>query len=194
MNRLFLLFLLISSLVSNVVAQRSYSYVYDASGNRIQKVITGTVPFPSLAANPASVTTNEASTLVAGGCTGGSYSWSTGHQGVTTLSVYPCTTTNYMVSCTVPSCPNTKSTASVSVEQRNPYTNNILTSEKSGSWNDPTVWCCGRIPTLTDLVIIYPKHQVIISDNTAKAKNIKLEIPQSELKYTVGGLLQIQGN
>lgn len=193
MKNKYLLSLIFSLLLFKVAAQSNYTYVYDASGNRIQRVINGTVPFPVLTASPTSVSTNQQSTLLSNGC-GGTYTWSTGHQGINSLVVYPCVTTTYVVSCQIPSCPNVESKSQVTVEQTSPLTNTILTSEKSGNWNDPTVWCCGRIPTLNDLVFIYPRHQVIISDNTAKAKSLKLEIPMSELKYTIGGALKIQGN
>ncbi len=176
----------------SMVAQTTFQY--DIMGNRIQKVSIGSNPIPTLSANPTTVSSNQLSTLSASGCTGGNYSWSTGHQNITNLTVYPCITTTYYVYCTLPSCPTIKTQGQVSVQQLSPLTSNILTSEKTGNWNDPTVWCCGRVPTFSDAVIIYPTHMVTVTDNTAKAKSLKMEVPSSGIKYLNGGILQIKPN
>ena len=36
---------------------------------------------------------------------------------------------------------------------------------RRGNWNDPTVWSCNRIPTLTDVVQIATTHTVTLPDN-----------------------------
>jgi hypothetical protein len=180
--------------INTALAQSAIKLDYDGSGNRIRKVVTGNIPVPTLSASPSIVSTNQKSILSASGCIGGVYSWSTGHEAINSLSVYPCETKTYYVFCKIPTCPNVKSVKQITVQQLFPFTNNILTSEKSGNWNDPSVWCCGKTPTLNDLVIIYPKHQIVISDNTAKAKNLQMDAPMSELKYLAGGALQIKGN
>lgn len=40
-------------------------------------------------------------------------------------------------------------------------TNNV--SLKSGSWDDPSIWYCGYVPTLANHVIISPSHRVVIN-------------------------------
>ena len=40
-----------------------------------------------------------------------------------------------------------------------------MASLKSGDWNDPTVWSCGRIPTIYDEIIITGGHNIKIGDN-----------------------------
>ncbi|MES2797484.1 MAG: fibronectin type III domain-containing protein [Bacteroidota bacterium] len=60
-------------------------------------------------------------------------------------------------------------------------------SVKSGSWIDPTVWSCGRIPTNLDEVIINPTHVITIDENLIGiAKNL---VNCGELKFGVGSNL-----
>jgi hypothetical protein len=55
-------------------------------------------------------------------------------------------------------------------------------SIRSGLWDDPTIWSCGRIPTVNDRVTI--KHQVLVSSNyEAKAFNVL---------YTSSGQLELK--
>jgi hypothetical protein len=50
---------------------------------------------------------------------------------------------------------------------------NQCISLKSGQWNDPTTWSCGRIPTTLDEILINNGHSVTIGNNlNANAKNI----------------------
>lgn len=52
----------------------------------------------------------------------------------------------------------------------NPCDNNRNYTIKSGLWNDPSVWFCGRIPTENDDVIIKSPHTVTVPVGyTAKA-------------------------
>jgi ELWxxDGT repeat protein len=52
----------------------------------------------------------------------------------------------------------------------NPCDNNQNYSIKSGLWNDPSVWFCGRVPTENDAVIIKNSHTVTVPVGyTAKA-------------------------
>jgi endoglucanase len=63
----------------------------------------------------------------------------------------------------------------------------VVTSIKSGNWNDPTTWACGRTPTLTDRVMVQQNH--IITINTpvnAKAVDLK-----GKLTYASGGKLTL---
>lgn len=50
-----------------------------------------------------------------------------------------------------------------------------MTTIKSGNWNDPTIWSCGRIPNNQDVVTISAGHSVVLSAGaTAYAKEIKI--------------------
>ncbi|GAB3958323.1 hypothetical protein GCM10028805_52430 [Spirosoma harenae] len=49
----------------------------------------------------------------------------------------------------------------------------IVTSIKSGNWNDPTTWACGRVPTVTDQAVIQRGH-IITIDVPVRAKTLGL--------------------
>lgn len=63
----------------------------------------------------------------------------------------------------------------------------VMTSIKSGNWNDPTVWSCDRIPTFDDNVIISPTHIVTIPA-TFKADGFSLIIRGTLRKLATSGL------
>ncbi|MFD2933371.1 glycoside hydrolase family 9 protein [Spirosoma flavum] len=63
----------------------------------------------------------------------------------------------------------------------------IVTSVKSGNWNDPTTWACGRTPALTDRVVIQPNHVVSINA-LVNAKTMELK---GKLTYITGGKLTL---
>ncbi|PWK23023.1 concanavalin A-like lectin/glucanase superfamily protein [Arcicella aurantiaca] len=48
----------------------------------------------------------------------------------------------------------------------------MIYSINSGDWNSPTTWSCGRIPDVTDKVLIKAGHNVTVSANNAKAKKL----------------------
>jgi hypothetical protein len=48
-----------------------------------------------------------------------------------------------------------------------------LNTTKSGSWTNPTVWSCGRIPTSLDDIIISEGHSISVDQNViGNAKNL----------------------
>ncbi|GAB3776848.1 hypothetical protein GCM10028818_22940 [Spirosoma horti] len=47
---------------------------------------------------------------------------------------------------------------------------------RDGSWNDPTIWSCGRLPTSLDNVVIQPTHTVLLDSTMAEAVCHNLEI------------------
>lgn len=63
----------------------------------------------------------------------------------------------------------------------------VVTSVKSGNWNDPSTWVCGRIPTATDAVVIQ-KNTVVTVTGAAQAKQIAL---LGKLTYTNAGTVQL---
>ena len=51
---------------------------------------------------------------------------------------------------------------------------NELTSLRSGNWQDPQIWYCGRVPTTTDRVRIATSHQVILQQDVT-IRTLQLE-------------------
>lgn len=51
----------------------------------------------------------------------------------------------------------------------------ICESLRTGNWNDPGTWTCGREPTLSDVAMINAGHVVTVTTNTAKAKRIEFK-------------------
>ena len=66
------------------------------------------------------------------------------------------------------------------------YTN-IVTSVKSGSWNDVATWACGRVPAITDRVVIQSNHVVSINA-LVNAKTMELK---GKVTYVNGGKLTL---
>ncbi|MBD2699270.1 glycoside hydrolase family 9 protein [Spirosoma sp. BT702] len=64
----------------------------------------------------------------------------------------------------------------------------VMASVKSGSWNDPTTWACGRVPTNTENVLIQSGHNVTINAVTVNAKKLDL---RGKINYVNGGKLQL---
>ncbi len=61
---------------------------------------------------------------------------------------------------------------------------NELRTVRSGSWNDPATWSCGRVPTVTEPVVV--SHTVTVPTNyIAQAKQVG---------YTAGGRIVFQPN
>jgi hypothetical protein len=55
---------------------------------------------------------------------------------------------------------------------------NEQTSLKSGNWNDPTVWSCGIIPTVSQEILIKSQHTVTLlpSMGQQSCKNLRFEV------------------
>jgi hypothetical protein len=66
----------------------------------------------------------------------------------------------------------------------------MIYSLGSGNWNTPTTWSCGRVPDLTDKVLIKAGHTITISTNDAKAKKLldngQVSFANSTSKLTFG--------
>jgi hypothetical protein len=48
----------------------------------------------------------------------------------------------------------------------------MIYSLASGDWNTPATWSCGRVPNLSDKVLIKSGHNITISTNNANAKKL----------------------
>jgi Concanavalin A-like lectin/glucanases superfamily len=66
----------------------------------------------------------------------------------------------------------------------------MIYSLGSGSWNAPATWSCGRVPDLTDKVLIKAGHTVTIPTNDAKARKLvnngQVSLANSTSKLTFG--------
>ncbi|GAB4045166.1 GEVED domain-containing protein [Spirosoma litoris] len=95
-----------------------------------------------------------------------------------TFTVTPVISTTYTLANVLNGCA-TGTGSGIAVVTVNSCT--AMYTLKVGSWDDPTVWSCNRLPTQTDLVTI--GHQVTIPNGfIAKALQVN---------YTVGGQLAI---
>ena len=66
----------------------------------------------------------------------------------------------------------------------------MIYSLSSGDWNTPATWSCGRVPDLTDKVLIKSGHNVRVSTNNAKARKLlnngQVLLANSTSKLTFG--------
>jgi YD repeat-containing protein len=89
------------------------------------------------------------------------------------ISVSPSITTTYTLTSVSNSCGAGTVSGSALV------TVNACTSMytlKTGSWNDITVWSCGRVPMSTDIITVKLNHFITIpASYTANAKNVVYE-------------------
>ena len=64
-----------------------------------------------------------------------------------------------------------------------------MQSVKTGTWDDPSVWSCGRIPIVTDTVKINPEHTVTIANGQSATLNLLYLL--GTLNKEVGSVLNI---
>ncbi len=132
------------------------------------------VPQPTITQSPTQV--GASATLTASACNG-TINWYNSQTSTNSLGTglsfnTPILNSSlpYFADCTTASCKSTREKIDV-----------ILTSctqmvtIKTGSWNDPTVWSCNRIPTVLDSITISFSHIITIPDNyIAKLKDVIL--------------------
>jgi hypothetical protein len=142
-------------------------------------------------ANGVTILSGNTASLTATGCS--TYKWySQATGGLATFTGQNFTTpiltsnTNYYVACNaVTSCESARILVVVTVL---PCTQMI--SIKTGSWNDPTVWSCNRVPTATDNITINTGHNVTVPAGTFMVKNVT---DKGTLSYALNGILRILG-
>jgi YD repeat-containing protein len=89
------------------------------------------------------------------------------------ISVSPNITTTYSLTSVSNSC-GAGTVSGSAVVTVNACTN--MYTLKTGSWNDVTVWSCGRVPTSTDIITVKANHFITIpASYTANAKNVNYE-------------------
>jgi HYR domain len=64
-----------------------------------------------------------------------------------------------------------------------------MSTTKSGAWNDPTVWSCGRIPVATDPVTINSGHVITVPTGPFPVKNITYA--GGTIQLSTGGNIQL---
>ena len=65
----------------------------------------------------------------------------------------------------------------------------VMQTVKAGNWDDPTVWSCGRVPILTDAVLI--RHAVTVPGGfVAHAQKISFEVG-GKLSWGISARLQL---
>ncbi|QHV95640.1 hypothetical protein [Spirosoma endbachense] len=127
-------------------------------------------------------------TLIAYGCTG-KVEWSTGQTGNSAIIDVYGPVTQFTATCTKPYCASAGSAFTYVAGTSGCGTGDVLTTLKSGNWNDPSVWSCGRIPTLTDAVYLADGHLINVNV-TGYAKLLiqgggQLLYPSTEPYYTI---------
>ena len=85
----------------------------------------------------------------------------------------PSATKTYTVTSVANSCGTGTVSGSTTVTV-NPCTN--MYTQKTGNWNDITVWSCNRIPTNADIITVKQNHNITIpASYTGNAKNVIYE-------------------
>ncbi|WP_185155656.1 Ig-like domain-containing protein [Rudanella paleaurantiibacter] len=132
------------------------------------------------AGGPLSVSVGVSGTAVAYQWYKGSLSSPLGSQTSAVLSLTTLTSADagtYFCVISTPCGNLTSQTLQLSVGQ------GPLTSVKTGSWNDPMVWSCNRVPTVTDIVIL--RHPVSLpASYQAQVQRIVYEIGGSTILAT----------
>lgn len=86
--------------------------------------------------------------------------------------------TSYWVSCTKEYCESARLQVNVNLCTQ-------MYTLKTGSWNDITVWSCGRVPTSTDTITVKSNHFIAIpASYTANAKSVVFEAIGGKFIYT----------
>jgi hypothetical protein len=132
-------------------------YVYGANKNTRTEVRWRVVGDPNWTTASTVTSTNSInySYLILDGLTG-----STQYEWQSRMICSPTETSDYSVSVTF---------------QTNPPCTSMYTL-KTGSWNDVSVWSCGRLPASIDDVTIQAEHKVLLDSTMAEALCHNLEI------------------
>ncbi len=143
---------------------------FSASPTSGEKTINGPGAwFVKIASNcpnqtSASINRGDSLTLKANPCAG-IINWSNGMVG-TSIVIKPVFNTIYTATCSITCTSPVSSPFSVTV------TGGICETVKSGSWNDPTVWACGIVPTTNENVIINTGHTITNTGGIIRAKSL----------------------
>ena len=116
----------------------------------------------TVAASATFVRYGQPITLMAYGCSG-TIEWSSGQAGNSLIINAYGPVSQFTATCTKPYCPNAGAASAYVGGTTGCATGDVLTTVKSGNWNDPTVWSCGRVPTLNDEVYLGNGHIVSVN-------------------------------
>ncbi|AQG81123.1 M12 family metallo-peptidase [Spirosoma montaniterrae] len=147
----------------------------------------GCPPTPTIIASSTAISCQQSTSLTVTNCPG-TVAWSSGSSG-SSIVVAPTQTTTYTATCTQNGC----SSSQTSVIVVSPNT----VSRQSGSWTNPAIWSCNRVPDVLSPVTIQAGHIVTIPANiTAEAQSLRLlgsvnYLFNARLRFgsTVGSLL-----
>lgn len=193
-----LFFLIMASFGCLQLVQAQTTFTYDASGNRLAKVVTGQAAVASLsgsqtvtAGQPASLTvvlTGNApwSLTLAGGNSPVSFAGITSSPFI--CSVTPGSSTTYTLGVVRNSCGagTFGGSAFVTVISGNCT---VMFTVKDGLWSDPTVWSCNRVPVSADPVTV--NHVVIVpASYVANALRVSFGVGGGVV-YGVGSRLRL---
>lgn len=116
----------------------------------------GCPPIPTITQSASAITCQQSVTLTVTNCTG-TVAWLPGGGSGSSIVVSPTQTTNYTATCNLPSC-SASQQAEVQVALD-------MVSLQSGDWNDPGVWSCLRVPTVTTPLTISSGHTITLPAN-----------------------------
>lgn len=111
-------------------SQNRIDVLYDTSGNRISKKVTGNMPNFIVEAFIKEVWVGQPANLFAGNCINGNITWSNGITGGenSPISVAPNTTSNFSATCITAGCPNIPLKGIITVSVKRCVENGVLTN------------------------------------------------------------------
>jgi hypothetical protein len=115
------------------------------------------------ASSVPSVKYGQRVSLYAFGCNTGTVTWSTGEVGTPINTAVYGPSTIYTATCGSTYCPTLGTAITIVGGTTGCAVGDVLVTLKSGNWNDPTVWSCNRIPTLSDEVYLGNDHVVNVN-------------------------------
>jgi Ig-like domain CHU_C associated len=143
--------------------------------------------------NVADVSTNwsQTATLQATGCSG-SVKWYDVETGGTSIFTGTSFTTpniyankNYYATCTETNCESvSRGIGEITIIGTCPSMYTI----KSGVWNDPTLWSCGRLPIATDVITISSSHVISVPSGEFQVKSVT---NNGTINFQQGGIIKI---
>ncbi|MBO0950528.1 M12 family metallo-peptidase [Fibrella forsythiae] len=129
---------------------------YGEAEDYLVYIDSGCPPVPAITMSATAITCQQSATLTVPNCTG-TVAWLPGNGSGTSIIVNPTQTTSYTATCNLPGC-SVSQQATVAVAPN-------MVSLHSGSWDDPGVWSCQRVPTAVTPLLIAAGHTVTIPAN-----------------------------
>jgi hypothetical protein len=164
----------------------------------VAKITVNVIQCPSVTLSTRSYPENlvrygQPMTLFADGCNGaGRYvEWSSGNMGTPIGITMYGSSQIYTATCRTQFCPSLGTAAIVVGGQTGCLNGDVLITIKDGSWNDPSVWSCNRLPNSSD--VVYVNHQITVYGIAGYAKSI-IKGNSGTLNYDNLGTIYIPQN